>query len=101
MFCAFSSNFCTASCFYLTLIRVSVPLRMRLMFCLCVKKIKQVSSIDIPKKLDFKKKYTRNGPNIAAIKADKEDPRKITADHNQIMHVIIPKVKLIEVTIPM
>ena len=74
---------------------------MRLMFCLCVKKIKQVSNIDILKKLDFKKKYTRNGPNIAEIKADNEDTRKITADNNQIMHVIIPKVKFIEVTIPM
>ena len=74
---------------------------MRLMFCLCVKKIKQVSSIDMPKKLDFKKKYTRNGPNIADIKADNDDTRKITADTNQIMHVKIPKGKFIEVTIPM
>ena len=81
--------------------RVSVPLRMRLMFCLCVKKIKQVSSIDIPTKLDFKNKYTRKGPNIAEIKADNDDTRKITADNNQIMQVIIPKVKFIEITIPM
>ena len=71
------------------------------MFCLCVKNIKPVSSIDIPTKLDFKKKYTRNGPNIAEIKADKEDMWKITADINQIMHVIMPKVKFIEITIPM
>ena len=74
---------------------------MRLMFCLCVKKIKQVSSIDTPTKLDFKKKYTRKGPNIAEIKADNDDTRKITADNNQIMQVIIPKVKFIDITIPM
>ena len=74
---------------------------MRLMFCLCVKKIKQVSSIDIPTKLDCKRKYTRNGPNIAEVKADNDDKRIITADNNQIMHVIIPKVKFIEITIPM
>ena len=71
------------------------------MFCLCVKKIKQVSSIDIPTKLDFKNKYTIKGPNIAEIKADNDDTRKITADTNQIMQVIIPKVKFIEITIPM
>jgi len=71
------------------------------MFCLCVKKIKEVSSIDIPKNLDSKKKYTRNGPDIAEIKADNDDTRKITADNNQIMHVIIPKVKFIEITMPM
>ncbi len=81
--------------------RVSVPLRMRLMFCLCVKKIIQVSRIDIPIKLVFNKKYTRNGPNIAEINADNEDMRKITADNNQIMHVIIPTVKFIEIAIPM
>ena len=71
------------------------------MFCLCVKKIKQVSSIDMPKKLDSEKKYNRNGPNIAEIKADNDDMRKITADNNQIMHIIIPEVKFIEITIPM
>ena len=69
---------------------------------MCVKRIlNKVSSIDIQKRLDFRKNNTRNGPNIAAIKADNEDTRKITADNNQIMHVIIPKVKFIEVTIPM
>ena len=74
---------------------------MRLMFCLCVKKIKQVSSIEIPTKLDLNEKYTSNGPNIAEIKADNDDMRKITADNNQIMHVIIPKVIFKEITIPM
>ena len=52
-------------------------------------------------KLDCKNKYTRKGPNIAEIKADNDDTRKITADNNQIMQVIIPKVKFIEITIPM
>tara|TARA_B100001248_G_C27169771_1_gene357380 strand:+ start:476 stop:676 length:201 start_codon:yes stop_codon:yes gene_type:complete len=65
-----------------------------------VKKIIQVSRIDIPIKLVFNKKYARNGPNIAEINADNDDMRKITADNNQIMDVIIPTVKFIEIAIP-
>tara|TARA_B100001057_G_scaffold142980_1_gene142667 strand:- start:84 stop:299 length:216 start_codon:yes stop_codon:yes gene_type:complete len=71
------------------------------MFALCVQKIKQVSNADIPRRLESKRKSTIKGPDIAEIKADKDDIRKIAADSSQIMQVTEPKKKFMEIAIPM
>ena len=41
------------------------------------------------------------GPNVAEINADRDDMRDIVADNSQIIQVINPNNKLIELTIPM
>ena len=78
----------------------SVPLRMRRMFALCVQKIKQVSTADIPRKLLSRRKNTIKGPDIVEIKADKDDMRMTTAHISQIRQVTKPNKKFIEITIP-
>ncbi len=79
----------------------SVPLRMRRMFALCVQKIKQESMAEIPRKLESKRKNTIKGPDIVEINADKDEMRNITADSSQIRQVTKPKIKFIEITMPM
>ena len=78
----------------------SVPLIMRRMFALCVQKIKQVSTADVQRKLESRRKNTKKGPDIVEIKADKDDMRKIAADRSQIMQVTKPNKKFMEITIP-
>ena len=41
------------------------------------------------------------GPNVAEINADRDDMRDVVADNSQIIQVINPNNKLIEITIPM
>ena len=71
------------------------------MFCLCVKKIKQESKADIPSKLESSRKNTIKGPEIVEINADKDEMRNIAADSSQIRQVTKPKMKFIEITMPM
>ena len=78
----------------------SVPLRMRRMFALCVQKIKQESTADIPRKLESKRKKTIKGPDIVESNADKDEMRNIAADSSQIRQVTRPKKKFIEITMP-
>ena len=75
----------------------SVPLRMRRMFALCVQKIKQESTADIPRKLESKRKKTIKGPDIVESNADKDEMRNIAADSSQIRQVTRPKKKFIEI----
>ena len=79
----------------------SVPLRMRRMFALCVQKIKHESVVDIPRKLESKRKNTIKGPDIVEINAEKDEMRNIAADSSQIRQVTKPKMKFIEITMPM
>ena len=79
----------------------SVPLRMRRMFALCVQKIKQESMADIPRRLGSNRKNTRKGPDIDETNAEKDEMRNIAADSSQIRQVTNPKMKFIEITMPM
>ena len=46
-------------------------------------------------------KNTIKGPEIVEINADKDEMRNIAADSSQIRQVTKPKMKFIEITMPM